>query len=289
MTTSESPALDGPARGPRAPTWAEWNAMTPEAQRRAAEALPAWVPPEESGEMEGDRHEAICDSVKSALRLYFEAAGQPVYVSGGVAVYFPGAFKVSPDVFVVRDATPGPRDSWVVTREGRAPEWALEVLVLGDRVKDLERHVTDYAELGIREYFVFDLRRRRLQGYRLADPAVGIYTRVVPQNGFYRSEVLGLSLVVESDKVRLYHRTARLLDLVEATEQLRDRLNDAQVQHQEAVELAATEAKARADAEERAATEAKARAEADERAAAEAKARADAEAELARLRALLAR
>ncbi len=104
MTTSESPAFDGPARGPRAPTWAEWNAMTPEAQRRAAEALPAWVPPEESGEMEGDRHEAICDSVKSALRLYFEAAGQPVYVSGGVAVYFPGAFKVSPDVFVVREA-----------------------------------------------------------------------------------------------------------------------------------------------------------------------------------------
>lgn len=263
--------------------------MTPEQQRRAADALPTWVPPEESGAMDGDRHSEICGSVTGALRIYFEATGQEVYVSGELAVYCPGAHKVSPDVFVVRGASQHPRDSWVVTREGRAPEWALEVLVLGHREKDLQRHVVEYAELGIREYFVFDVRKRRLLGYRLNDPAVAIYSRIVPQGGLYHSEVLGLELGLEGDMVRLFHGTARLLDPDEVAEQLRDRLNDEQMQRQDAEERAASEAKARGEAEERAASEAKARGEAEERAASAEKARGEAEAELARLREMVER
>ena len=275
MSISWTPEPAARDRGPRAPTWAEWDAMTPEQRERAAEALPIWVPPEECGTMEGDRHAKVCGSVTGALRLFYEATGQAAYISGGVAVYCPGSHRVAPDAFVVRGAAPGARDSWVVTREGRAPDWALEVLVQGDREKDLERHVVEYAELGFREYFVFDLRKRRLLGYRLHDPAVAIYSRIVPQGGLYRSEVLGLDLSVEGDMVRLFHGTARLLDPEEVAEQLRDRLNDEQMQRQEAEERAA-------EATERAVL-------AEERLTAEAKARADAEAELARLREMLAR
>jgi len=261
-------------RGPRAPTWDEWNAMTPDERRRAVEALPTWVSPEESGAMDGDQHNRICRSVRSALEMYYEATGQTVYVSGEIAVYFPGAFKAAPDVFVVPGAQPGPRHSWVVSNEGLSPAWVLEVHVLGHRLKDLQRRVVEYAQCGVREYFVFDYAKRRLWGYRLADPAIALYTRIVPQSGRYRSEVLGLSLALEGDRIRLYHGTARLLDAEEHTEQLREQLND--------------EICLRQEAEEKAMLEAKARAEAEEKAMLEAKARAAVEHELARLRALLA-
>lgn len=59
--------------GPRAPTQDEWDAMTPAQQQRAVDALPAWVPPEESGAMEVDRHNKVCGSVRSALEAYFAA------------------------------------------------------------------------------------------------------------------------------------------------------------------------------------------------------------------------
>jgi hypothetical protein len=274
--------------GPRAPTQAEWDAMTPSEQRKAAEALPTWVPPEESGAMDGDRHAKVCASVRSALQGYFAATGQTVYVSGEIAVFFPGAVRVSPDVFVVRDAAPGPRDSWIVTREGRAPSWVLEVVVLGHRDKDLVHHPVQYAAHGIREYFVFDLRTRRLHGWRLHDPAIAMYTPIVPQFGRYRSEVLGLDLMLDGENVRLYHGTARLLDADEITEELRDHLNDEQMLRAEAEEakLLAEQAKQQAEEAKLQAEEAKQQAEA--RAEREAQARATAEEELQRLRAMLA-
>lgn len=274
MTTAWIEAETPPSRGPRAPTQAEWDAMTPTEQRKAAEALPTWVPPEESGAMDGDRHARVCASVRSALQGYFAATGQTVYVSGEIAVYFPGAARVSPDVFVVRDAEPGARDSWIVTRERRAPSWVLEVVVLGHRDKDLVHHPVLYAAHGIREYFVFDLRTRRLHGWRLQDPAIAMYTPIVPQLGRYRSEVLGLDLTLDGEAVRLYHGTARLLDADEIAEELRDRLNDEQMLRAEA-----EEAKQQAD---------EARQQAEARATQEAAARVAAEAELARLREMLA-
>jgi Uma2 family endonuclease len=227
--------------------------------------------------MEGDRHQTLCEAMQGALIEFFETTGRRAYVSGGIAVYFPGACKIAPDLFVVRDAEQRSRDSWVVTLEGCAPEWALEVIVLGHRNKDLERHVVEYAELGIREYFVFDLPRRRLAAYRLKDPGIAIYSRVIPQLGRFHSEVLGLDLAVEGDMLRLYHGSARLLNRSELNEHLRDCLNDEQMQRQDAEERVAREAQARADAEARAAHEAQARADAETRAAHEAQARADAE------------
>ena len=239
--------------------------------------------------MDGDRHARVCASVKGALSGFYAATGQEVYVSGEIAVYFPGATKVSPDVFVVRGAARGARDSWIVTREGRAPEWVLEVIVLGHRDKDLTRHVVDYAAFGIREYFVFDLRTRRLHGYRLRDPAIAVYSPIVPQLGRYRSDVLGLDLVVDGESLRLYHGTARLLDPEEIAEELRERLNDEQMLRAEAEEARAEAEEARAEAEEARLKAEEARTAAESRAAAEASARTEAEAELKQLREMLAR
>jgi hypothetical protein len=157
----------------------------------------------------------------------------------------------------------------------------LEVVVLGHRDKDLVHHPVTYAAHGIREYFVFDLRTRRLHGWRLNDPAIAMYTPIVPQLGRYRSEVLGLDLTLDGENVRLYHGTARLLDADEIADELRDRLNDEQMLRAEAEEAKQQAEEAKQQAEE-------AKQQAEERAEQEAQARASAEEELQRLRAMLA-
>lgn len=266
----------------RAPTQAEWDAMNPAERQRVIDTLPIYIDNLEDGMSEGDHHSECRNAVFGALRAYFEATGRRVYLSGGLATYFPGALRVSPDVFAVMDCDPAPRDSWIVSHEGRGPQWVLEILVRGNRWKDLKHHVVEYAQLGIPEYFVLDRVKRRLWGYRLVDPAIGIYQPVVPQQGRYRSEVLGLDLVLDGDHVRFYQGTARLLEPAEVAEHLADRLNDEEVLRREAEERAATEAAARAEADA-------ARAEAEERAASEKASREHAEAELAALRAEIER
>lgn len=296
MTISTPPLSPERDLGPRAPTQAEWDAMTPAARVRAAAALPTYIPNEELGTMDGQTHQRARESFEGALRAHCESTGRRMFVGGLLAVYFPGERRIQPDVFVVTDFEQTLHDSWVVTLEGRAPEFVLEVLAQGHREKDLRNNVTRYAQLGIREYFLADLRYRRLYAWRLGDPSIRIYTALVPQLGRIRSEVLGLDVKLEGDRVRLYHGSSPLLDREELAERLRDELNDEQMQRLEALGRAEAEAKARAEAEAaRAEAEAAmqqaeaAKQQAEARAEAEATARAEAEAELARLRALLAR
>lgn len=253
--------------------------------------------------MDGQHHQRARNGFEGALKTHSATTGRPMFVGGLLAVYFPGERRVQPDVFVVPGAEEAPRDSWVVTKEGRAPEFALEILVLGHREKDLLDNVTRYAQLGIREYFLADLRQRRLRAWRLTDPAIRIYTPIVPQLGRFHSAVLGLDVKLEGDRVRLYYGNAPLLEPDEIAERLRDDLNDEQMRHQETQERAAEAELARQEAEaaKQAAEAAKhaaeaakqaaeaAREEAEARARTEAQARAEAEAELTRLRALLER
>jgi len=317
MTISMPPLSPERETGLRAPTQAEWDAMTPVERARAAAALPATVPNEELGTMDGQRHQRARDGFEGALLAHSASTERPMFVGGLLAVYFPGERRIQPDVFVVLGAEQAPRDSWVVSKEGRAPEFVLEILVLGHREKDLLDNVTRYAQRGIREYFVADFRQRRLRAWRLADPAIRIYTPIVPQLGRFHSTVLGLDLKLEGGRVRLYYGNAPLLEPDEIAERLRDDLNDEQMRHQdtleraadaeaaqqaaeaaqqaaEAAQQAAEAAQQAAEAAQQAAEAAQQAAEAarqvaEERAHAEAKARVDAEAELARLRELVAR
>lgn len=51
---------------------------------------------------------------------------------GEFAVYFPGEPRVQPDGFVVPGAEQMPlRDSWVVSKEGKAPSFVLEITGAG--------------------------------------------------------------------------------------------------------------------------------------------------------------
>ena len=270
--------------------------MTPAERTAVVASLPVWVDIEEYGAMEGDEHREVSQIVEGTLKPYFAEANPTMYLTAGMGAYFPAQPKVVPDVMAVPGGGNGRRFTWVVSHEGLKPEWVLEITVRGDRDKDFRDHVVRYAELGIREYFIADIPRRRVLAYRLADPAIRIYTPVVPQGGRYRSEVLGLDVALEDGKVRFYDGDRRLLDPDERAEALHDALNDEQMLRQEAEQ-------ARRDAEQRAADEARARRDAEQarrdaegRAADEARARHDAEkraadaaAELARMRELLER
>ena len=101
--------------------------------------------------------------------------------------------------------------TWVVQREGRGLDFALEIVDAGDRQKDLHRNVARYAALGIPEYFVFDIPNRRLLGWRLA-PDERRYEHLVQQHGLFSSTTLGLELGLEGERVRFYSSGAPLPD-----------------------------------------------------------------------------
>jgi len=80
-----------------------------------------------------------------------------------------------------------------------------------------------YAQLGIREYFVFNLRRISLDGYRLSD-SQETYTRLLPKVGRYQSEVLGLEISIETDLPRFRAGSTLLLSSTERIAMLEAKL-----------------------------------------------------------------
>jgi hypothetical protein len=74
--------------------------------------------------------------------------------------------------------------------------------------------------LGIPEYFIYDRKRQRLEGWRQKGPGAKVYERMEAREGRYRSEVLGLELVVEQGRLRFYAGSLMLLEYEELVAQL---------------------------------------------------------------------
>ena len=154
---------------------------------------------------ESDLHIACMSYVLSALKWHFERRGRDdVYVSANSFLYYeqgnPRAV-MAPDVFVVRGVSNHLRDSYLLWREPKGPDFVLEVTSASTRREDEGRKRGVYAALGVEEYFLYDPRGEYLapplQGYRLRAgeyrplPAV----TVLPGGGMaVYSEVLGLEL-----------------------------------------------------------------------------------------------
>jgi hypothetical protein len=171
-----------------------------------------------------------------------------VYLSSELAVYYPDEKRFVPDVIAVLDVEPHDRMKWVVAAEGRGLDFVLEVHVEGDRAKDHERNVALYARLGIPEYFMFDRGRLRLKAFRLSSKTLG-YEPIVPQGGRYASQVLGLDIVLEGDRLRFFHGTAPLHEADDLIRKL-DQMVDDLLRKREAAEQRADAAEKRADAAE---------------------------------------
>jgi Uma2 family endonuclease len=212
---------------PRAPTEAQWAAMTPEERRRVIAMLPAQPDVEFLPPPEGDRHRKAGSGTLSTLDSFFRRDHRRIYISGNLAIYYPNERVFAPDVIAVLDVEPREREHWAVADEGKGIDLAIEILVSGSRAKDLKANVERYARLGIQEYFVFDRGKLSLRGYRLDPARPRVYQPLVPQGGRFPSAVLGLDLTIEGTGLRFYQTTAPLLDAEERIERLAAAFNDA--------------------------------------------------------------
>ncbi len=238
---------------PIAPCAEDWLALSRrerdaflDAAREALDAHAALMP-EERG------HARTLDRISSLLGDHVQRIGRRLYLASDLLVVYPGQRLFAPDLIAVLDVEdPGDQDtrtSWSVTEEGRGVDLALEVLVAGDRQKDLVANVAFYARLGIPEYIVYDRRRQRLYGYRLS-PATGRYDSVAPSGGRLWSRVLGLDLGIVGERLRFFHgdgaEVPETIELVTRANALVDELE----RRAEAAEAERAETQRRAEAAE---------------------------------------
>jgi Uma2 family endonuclease len=194
--------------------------MSEEERARVVESLPGEVTDAEMSPPEGDLHMEAKVGALGALRGFFSRNGRRLYVASELPVYYPDEPRFAPDLLVVLEVEAYTRDKWVVQHEGRGLDFVLEVHVGGNRKKDAQRTVERYGRLGIPEYIVYDRKRQRLEGWRLAGPGARVYERMQAREGHFRSQVLGLELVVEQGRLRFYAGSLMLLEYEELVAQL---------------------------------------------------------------------
>ena len=263
---------------PRAPPTEIWERMSPEDRAAVVAALPSEFVASEASPPEGDDHLDAFTDPREALRRWFRGRGRQIYVAGNLPIYYPGERMFSPDLIAVDGAEQRQRDSWMVDAEGgKGLDVAIEIVVRGDRKKDLERNVERYAQLGIPEYYLFDRRRMTLAAWALEE---GTYRRRVAQGGRFHSTVLGLELWLDGVRLRFSVGDAP----VPFTDELIERVTRLSNEAQQRVEQLETElAREQREREE----EQKKREEEQRRREEEQRRREAAEAEVARLRAEL--
>jgi len=165
--------------------------------------------PESDGKPMGETDEHREEMIRLIELLKRFYAGQSVYVSGNLLVFYeqgnPKKFVV-PDVFVVKGIEPGKRRTYKIWYEGKAPDAVIEVTSQKTKKKDTVTKPALYAQLGVPEYFLFDLTRDYLepplQGHRLIG---GRHEPIAADDqGGLASEQLGLRLRAEGRQLMLY-------------------------------------------------------------------------------------
>ena len=138
-----------------------------------------------------------------------------VYVGGDLSIYYRmnrNDVRVAPDVFVVFGATgTHPRDSWLVWREGKAPDFIMEIASSSTWRRDATERRRIYAEMGVTEYVRFDPTGNSFTPALVMETLDGTDYREQPlatnDSGILRghSAVLGLEICVTPElELRLY-------------------------------------------------------------------------------------
>ena len=261
------------------------------------------LPSDDGMPMETSRHKHQMDLLIYPLRPWLKQHTENGYVGGNMFLYFSLAqvknqdFR-GPDVFVTLGVPYRERKSWVVWEEGKGPDIVIELL--SDKTAAIdkgEKKRVYQDQVRVAEYYWFDpFEQDDWAGFTLRE---GHYEPIVPDGqGRLVSKRLGLALVrwygwyEEAETTWLRWATLDgelLLTPQEALELERQR---AETERQRAEsERQQTEAeRQRADAEARRAEAERQQTEVErQRADAEARRAIAAEAEIARLRELLAR
>ena len=193
--------------------------------------------PESDGKpmAESDPHR---DELTRGVQTLQDAFGRPdVYVSGNLLIYYeegnPRA-SVAPDVLVVKGVPKRQRTIYKLWEEGVAPATVIEVTSPSTRREDLVKKRNLYAQLGVREYFLYDLLaeylRPALQGFRLE---AGEYHPIEPDaDGALVSDELDMLLKLVDGRLRFFDwRTgAPLLSQAEQLAVARQRIAELEAQ-----------------------------------------------------------
>lgn len=138
------------------------------------------------------------------LKQYFR--GQDVYVSGDLLLYYekgnPKKFVV-PDAFIAKGNKQFRRRTYRLWDEGVVPQLVIETTSKKTKKRDLTIKPKIYAQIGVKEYFMFDPTRDYLeppiQGKRLIE---GAYQCIEPESdGSLYSQELDLRLAFDGGEL----------------------------------------------------------------------------------------
>jgi len=173
--------------------------------------------PESDGKPMGETpvHRRLMTELIFQLENFFEKKKE-VYISGNMMMYYVEGEPekmISPDVFVVRGVKQGLRRIYKIWEEGHAPEVVIELSSRKTRKEDFGKKMDLYAQLGVKEYFIFDpeypKNRKPLNAYRLSGDQ---YVEILVSGGRVMSKELGLELIDTGETLRLFNpKTKQLL------------------------------------------------------------------------------
>ncbi|WP_204102522.1 MULTISPECIES: Uma2 family endonuclease [Spirulina sp. CCY15215] len=125
--------------------------------------------------------------------------------------------KQAPDVMVVFGRPKGERGSYLQWEEDNiAPQVAFEILSPGNKKKDMETKFKFYQEHGIEEYYLYNPKKNRLQGWLRK----GGKLEEIAQMSGWRSPLLGIRFATSEGDLVLFHPDGdRFVDFVEVVEQ----------------------------------------------------------------------
>ena len=183
------------------------------------------------------------DMIESIQALEDRFDTQPnVYVCGNLLLYYEEGNPrkhVSPDVLVALGVPKKPaRDYYLVWKEGKAPDFVIEITSKSTKREDKNKKFLIYRDiLRVSELFLFDptedYLHPPLQGFRLVS---GEYLPIEPVAGRLPSQVVGLHLERDGEKLRLFNPATnkRLPTRLEAREAAERRADEEQRRADEA-------------------------------------------------------
>ena len=186
---SPEPVLDTPI----GPTEEVWFAMSQAERDAFVQAASDAIAAQQRAAPEGRPHHSAKNRIRDVLGRYYQRLGRKIYLAAELEVIYPGQPTFCPDLMAVLDVEdPGEADermAWIVAEERRGLDLVLEIAHRGDRAKDLNHNVEQYARLGIPEYFIYDRLKHRVLGYRQSAQAARQYEPIAPRWGMLSSQV----------------------------------------------------------------------------------------------------
>ena len=176
--------------------------------------------PDSDGEpmAENDFQYTAMAETTSTLRIWFSGRTD-VYVASDMLMYYrmnDNETRVAPDIYVVFGAAGNhKRRNWIVWREGKAPDFVMEVASPSTWQRDAAEKRDIYADIGVSEYWRFDPTGEFFTPELVGETLVEGQYREIPLERdnegrlWGRSAVLGLDIyVLPGPELRLYDQAS---------------------------------------------------------------------------------